>query len=437
MALALCSRVKRGISMSDMLAVLLGARGEVATQAVSALAGAKSVGKKASASASDSDPFMAVLFSRMDAAQAVTASDAKGGAVQAAASGVDPEVVSPSSHPSLPHAQKPSRPDASDAASLVAQTAMPATHAAASDAQGDADKAAADAGAVVAVLAMTVDPSPVHAAVQGGQDGGRPRVSTRGAATPVQLGNAARSSPGAAGTAVDRQLLPSSRHSVDPSLLQSKVDPTKGDLTPTNMSAGDAPLPVSAVQNLAVQIQPGGLDALSQATVQGSQLGTGTNMHGLGDVQARVAATPVQLSIDVPVRSPMFPQELGDRVVWLASRNGQVADISLNPPHLGPLEVKLSLSGGEAGAQFFSPHPQVRDAIEAALPRLREMMAAAGVTLGQTQVRDEAFPRQEAFQQGQAQSGVVRLDSGEQPLTGILGGAVTRSVGLGLVDLYV
>jgi flagellar hook-length control protein FliK len=145
----------------------------------------------------------------------------------------------------------------------------------------------------------------------------------------------------------------------------------------------------------------------------------------------------VHLSVDAPVRSPLFSQELGERIVWLSARQGQVADIALNPPHLGPLEVKLSLTGGEAGAQFFSPHPQVREAIEAALPRLREMLAEAGVTLGQAQVRDEAFPRQGATAQDAAGRGADVSDEGDQAMGAAgFGGPGTRALGLGLVDTF-
>jgi flagellar hook-length control protein FliK len=193
------------------------------------------------------------------------------------------------------------------------------------------------------------------------------------------------------------------------------------------------------VQGLAAHFQAAGVDAVGVVSGQANQAiatGIGHGMGAMADMQGRSVPSGVHMAIDVPVRSPMFPQELGERIVWLSTRQGQMADIALNPPHLGPLEVKLSLSGGEAGAQFFSPHAQVRDAIEAALPRLREMMAEAGVTLGQAQVRDEAFTRQESLAHGDASANVGGSDSDEQSLrAGGLG--VVRSMGLGLVDVFV
>ena len=48
------------------------------------------------------------------------------------------------------------------------------------------------------------------------------------------------------------------------------------------------------------------------------------------------------------------------------------------------------MNGDQANAQFVSANPAVRDALEAAMPRLREMLADAGVNLGQTQVGSES-----------------------------------------------
>ncbi len=154
--------------------------------------------------------------------------------------------------------------------------------------------------------------------------------------------------------------------------------------------------------------------------------------HAPRPVEARL-----NVSVDAPVRSPAFAGELGEKIVWLAGRQGQIAEISLNPPQMGALEVRLTVSGGEAGAQFFSVNPVVRDAIEAALPRLRELMAQAGIALGEAQVRDEAFTRgrnPEASDRNASAPGESGAGGGIGAMPGI---GVVRARGMGLVDLYV
>ncbi len=159
-----------------------------------------------------------------------------------------------------------------------------------------------------------------------------------------------------------------------------------------------------------------------------------TRQLGQIDHAARAADAPVRTTVETPVRSQGFPAEFSEKIVWLVGRQSQVADLSLNPPQLGSLEVRLSLSGGEAGAQFYSPHPLVRDAIEAALPKLRELMAQAGITLGDAQVRDEAFSRGEAGGNA-ARSGFGGAgDEVATSLAPVAAGAVRT--GQGLIDLY-
>lgn len=159
-----------------------------------------------------------------------------------------------------------------------------------------------------------------------------------------------------------------------------------------------------------------------------------TRQPGQVEHLARSADTPVRVALEAPPRSQGFPAELSEKIVWLVGRQAQVADLSLNPPQLGALEVRLSLSGGEAGAQFYSPHPQVREAIEAALPKLRELLAQAGIALGDAQVRDEAFARGEpgAFASGAGGSSPAAETSASAAMS--VAGVVRA--GLGLVDLY-
>ncbi|QAU34361.1 flagellar hook-length control protein FliK [Janthinobacterium sp. 17J80-10] len=84
--------------------------------------------------------------------------------------------------------------------------------------------------------------------------------------------------------------------------------------------------------------------------------------------------------------SPAWDQALGQKVVWMVAGAQQSASLTLNPPDLGPLQVVLNVSNGQADASFFSAQPEVRQALEAALPRLRDMMSEAGVALGQTSI---------------------------------------------------
>jgi hypothetical protein len=129
---------------------------------------------------------------------------------------------------------------------------------------------------------------------------------------------------------------------------------------------------------------------------------------GVHDSNANAPATVV---VEPRLGAPGWDNALGQKVVWLVNQRHQTAEMQLNPPNLGPLEVKITISNDQASALFVSHHAAVRDAIEAAMPRLREMLAENGITLGNVQVGAESFQREQA-QTGNREG---RAEPGRQP----------------------
>lgn len=101
------------------------------------------------------------------------------------------------------------------------------------------------------------------------------------------------------------------------------------------------------------------------------------------------------LRIDTPLGQTGWHDEVGQKLTWMVGNNRQQADLVLNPPQLGRVEVSLTMNGDQATAIFTSSNPAVREALENSLHRLREVLADAGVSLGQTQVGSES-PNQPA-----------------------------------------
>src|SRR3569833_1062357 len=85
--------------------------------------------------------------------------------------------------------------------------------------------------------------------------------------------------------------------------------------------------------------------------------------------------------IGTPVQQSDWGDDLGSRITWMIKQDVTAADIKLNPPHLGPLEVKISMSQDQVSVAFTSHHAVVRDALDTALPRLREMLNDNGLQL--------------------------------------------------------
>ena len=101
------------------------------------------------------------------------------------------------------------------------------------------------------------------------------------------------------------------------------------------------------------------------------------------------SSTP-SLRVDTPLGQTGWHEEMGQKLTWMVGNNRQQADLVLNPPQLGRIEVSLTMNGDQATAIFTSPNPAVREALENSLHRLREVLADAGVSLGQAQVGSES-----------------------------------------------
>lgn len=86
-----------------------------------------------------------------------------------------------------------------------------------------------------------------------------------------------------------------------------------------------------------------------------------------------------------------WTEALSQKVVFLSNAHQQSAELTLNPPDLGPLQVVLRVADNHAHALFVSQHAQVREAVEAALPKLRDAMEAGGLGLGSATVSDGGF----------------------------------------------
>ncbi len=109
-----------------------------------------------------------------------------------------------------------------------------------------------------------------------------------------------------------------------------------------------------------------------------------------GGQSARVEGQATILSVQTPVVSPNWSQSFNSNILMIAKDQMQMAKLNLNPPELGPVEIRLSVQNDQTNIQFFSQHSSVRDVIEEAFPRLRELLASNGINLGDVNVSEHS-----------------------------------------------
>lgn len=104
------------------------------------------------------------------------------------------------------------------------------------------------------------------------------------------------------------------------------------------------------------------------------------------DARLDTPPSPTQYTVNTPVNARNWADEVGARVSWIANKDSGRADLVLTPAHMGKIEVSINLNGDQASATFTAANASTRDALQDALPRLREILADAGIQLGQASV---------------------------------------------------
>lgn len=141
------------------------------------------------------------------------------------------------------------------------------------------------------------------------------------------------------------------------------------------------------------------LAALAANNAEAGEPGPGLNPGGPGLAGAvtEAAARPAveaAAQTERPVfqltprlEDPEFAAALGNRLLMQARDQLQFARLALNPPELGPVDVRIEVNRDVTNISFVAASPQVREALEDAIPRLREQFSSMGLSLGQADVQ--------------------------------------------------
>ena len=141
----------------------------------------------------------------------------------------------------------------------------------------------------------------------------------------------------------------------------------------------------------------------------------------------------------VNIHKPEGQQQLNEKIRWMVNARNTMAEIRLDPPELGSMQVRVNVSGDAASVSFVVQSQQAKDALADAMPRLKEMLAEQGLELGDAEVRkDNSSQSGESGQQlagsGNGQQNGDEMSDGADD-THVVEQAVTRQA-KGGIDYY-
>jgi len=85
-----------------------------------------------------------------------------------------------------------------------------------------------------------------------------------------------------------------------------------------------------------------------------------------------------------------FADAVKDKVMLMISQKLQQFDITLDPPELGNMQVRVNLQGEQATVNFVVQNQQAKEALEQSMHKLKDMLAEQGVDVGDANVEQQS-----------------------------------------------
>lgn len=163
----------------------------------------------------------------------------------------------------------------------------------------------------------------------------------------------------------------------------------KGEITPANADEKH----IDKIAQLVDVLRPTKLDEqLSRTTIlEKAAPAVSSPLIGTSPLAATSSITKTDgpsLDIQPSLQSKAWNSVLSSRVIWMAREGIQHAALKLNPANLGPVEVRLNMHNEQANITFIAHNAATRDALEQALPKLRESFLENGLELTDADVSD-------------------------------------------------
>ena len=235
-----------------------------------------------------------------------------------------------------------------------------------------------------------------------------------------------------------------SRQAETPLLKQDNIDlitqksplstqlPGQLSLMPTQQQ-----LPIADIQSALLQQSTSSVVETSN-TLLSTSLNPATSNPTTNNFSSMSLSTMPQTEIAEAFGKPAWSQGMGKQILWMANQNISSAEIRLNPAHLGPIEVRLDISEDQINVALSSRHAVVREAMEMALPKLREMFDSNGLSLADTDISHQSFAQQREQNSANGRGNTINNNTGHSDFINQDEAGINQSqLSTAMVDYYI
>ena len=225
---------------------------------------------------------------------------------------------------------------------------------------------------------------------------------------------------------------------------QAKGEP-KADLTAVPMgeaALGAAQKKLPSAADFATQLAAADKANITEAPTVVAANGNSLQV-AVPNLGAKADAAPVHIiNVATPVLHPRWVEDVGQHVNVMMNTKLESAQLQVNPPNMGPVDITLKMGPDGAQLSFVAAVPETRQALEDGLARLSTMLADNGIHLAEANVAS-GQPQSGQNSQAQANDQLARQQNGSGGRQGqgsgsgdvevdaeILGEVATRSMPL-------
>ncbi|MDN3378189.1 MULTISPECIES: flagellar hook-length control protein FliK [unclassified Pseudoalteromonas] len=136
-----------------------------------------------------------------------------------------------------------------------------------------------------------------------------------------------------------------------------------------------------------------------------------TDMQVLNAQQTTATSQSKQINVDPTMLQALnivksdAAKLLQERVSALLNINNKEAEIRLDPPEMGSMQIRIRSDAEQAQINFVVQNQQAKEALEQSMPKLREMLAEQGIELGESSIQQGDSQENMAEQQQQNAQG--------------------------------
>ncbi|HIC7357366.1 TPA: flagellar hook-length control protein FliK [Legionella pneumophila] len=152
------------------------------------------------------------------------------------------------------------------------------------------------------------------------------------------------------------------------------------------------------------------------------------------DIQPPVVSNyyvPKNFLIPIHVNHSQWSDQLSEHIVWLGHQDVKSALIKIHPEELGPLEINVKVVKDNASVNISTHSVYVKEIVDQALPRLREMMAQQGINLSEVHIGTNTNSRQDSQKNHHGEIDLIQSAEDKNKIT-----SLTKHLPKGLVDYF-